>query len=54
MSRRQYSRRRNFHENKDVDYINDRNKNFNDKLQRFFQKDTAEIKANLERGTALK
>jgi pre-mRNA-splicing factor SYF2 len=37
----------------DVDYINDRNRKFNEKLNRFFQKDAAEIKANLERGTAL-
>ena len=48
-----YSRRRAFNDDKDVDYINERNRNYNKKLQRFFEKDAAEIKANLERGTAL-
>lgn len=52
-SRKKYSRRRAFYEDQDVNYINDRNMNFNKKLQRFFSKEAAEIKANLERGTAL-
>ena len=37
----------------DVDAINDRNQHFNRKLERSYGTYTAEIKANLERGTAL-
>ncbi len=40
-------------DNKDVDYINDRNAKFNAKVERAFGAFTQEIKANLERGTAL-
>eukprot|EP01095_Lingulamoeba_sp_RSL-Kostka_P001196 TRINITY_DN116_c0_g1_i1.p1 TRINITY_DN116_c0_g1~~TRINITY_DN116_c0_g1_i1.p1 ORF type:complete len:264 (+),score=100.19 TRINITY_DN116_c0_g1_i1:24-815(+) len=42
-----------FHEDKDVTYINKRNKNFNEKLERSFNKHTVDIRQNLERGTAL-
>ena len=48
-----YSRRRAFRADKDVDAINDRNAHFNKKIERAFGTHTAEIKANLERGTAL-
>jgi hypothetical protein len=48
-----YSRRRAFRMDADVDYINSRNAHFNKKIQRAFGEHTAEIKANLERGTAL-
>lgn len=51
--RSKFSRRRNFCEDQNVDYINERNRKFNKKLERFFGKESAEIKANLERGTAL-
>lgn len=51
--RKKFSRRRAVVDDQDVDYINDRNANFNKKLKRYFEKDAAEIKANLERGTAL-
>ena len=37
----------------DITSINDRNKRFNEKIGRNFDKHTAEIKQNLERGTAL-
>ncbi|KAK1748508.1 peptidyl-prolyl cis-trans isomerase, cyclophilin type, partial [Skeletonema marinoi] len=37
----------------DVSYINDRNKKFNQKIGRNFDEHTAEIRQNLERGTAL-
>ncbi|KAL1411905.1 Pre-mRNA-splicing factor SYF2 [Vanrija albida] len=37
----------------DVTYINERNKVFNKKIARYFDKYTKEIKASLERGTAL-
>lgn len=40
-------------EDKDIDYINERNKVFNEKLERNFSKFAAEIKGNIERGTAL-
>ena len=37
----------------DIDYINERNMKFNQKLARFYDPFTAEIKQNLERGTAI-
>ncbi|CAJ1969686.1 unnamed protein product [Cylindrotheca closterium] len=40
-------------EETDVSYINSRNKRFNQKISRNFDKSTAEIRQNLERGTAL-
>lgn len=51
--RKAFSRRRRFHEEKDIDSINDRNEHFNKKIERAFGKYTVEIKNNLERGTAL-
>ena len=48
-----FGRRRAFQPDKDVDSINDRNEHFNKKIDRFFSPHTREIKANLERGTAL-
>ena len=48
-----FSRRRAFDPSKDVDYINPRNAHFNKKIERAFGSHAAEIKANLERGTAL-
>lgn len=51
--RTSFSRRRKFHEEKDIDSINDRNEHFNKKIERAFGKYTLEIKNNLERGTAL-
>ncbi|KAA8535978.1 hypothetical protein F0562_028456 [Nyssa sinensis] len=51
--RNSFSRRRRFHEEQDVDSINDRNEHFNKKIERAFGKYTLEIKNNLERGTAL-
>jgi len=49
----QFSRRRTFDEDKDVTYINRRNEVFNKKIERAFDPYTAEIRQNLERGTAL-
>jgi SYF2 splicing factor len=40
-------------EGEDVTYIDQRNKRFNQKIARNFDKATAEIRQNLERGTAL-
>lgn len=51
--RNSFSRRRKFHEEKDIDSINDRNEHFNKKIERAFGRYTLEIKNNLERGTAL-
>ena len=51
--RTKYSRRRPFSHDADVDYINERNMKFNKKASRFYDKYTAEIKQNLERGTAV-
>eukprot|EP00962_Isochrysis_galbana_P058146 scaffold30993_cov242-Isochrysis_galbana.AAC.1 len=48
-----WSRRRTFDEADDVTSINKRNEVFNKKIERAFDPYTAEIKANLERGTAL-
>jgi len=51
--REKFSRRRMFQEDEDIDYINDRNRVYNKKLERAFGKYAADIKLNLERGTAL-
>jgi len=51
--RAKYSRRRMHNDDADIDYINERNMNFNKKLERFYGKYTGEIKQNLERGTAV-
>ncbi len=48
-----FSRRRRTRGDADVDSINDRNARFNEKIGRAFGGAAAEIKANLERGTAL-
>lgn len=48
-----FSRRRPFYEDKEVDFINERNYKFNKKLQRYFGKESSELKANFERGTAI-
>ncbi|KAM3141124.1 hypothetical protein pb186bvf_006729 [Paramecium bursaria] len=50
--RKNFSRRRRFNEDQPVTYINERNRIFNQKLQRSFGTYAADIKANLERGTA--
>nr|POE52573.1 isoform 2 of pre-mrna-splicing factor syf2 [Quercus suber] len=51
--RKSFSRRRKFHEEKDIDSINDRNGHFNKKIERAFGRYTLEIKNSLERGIAL-
>uniref|UniRef100_UPI00358DE85A pre-mRNA-splicing factor syf2-like n=1 Tax=Myxine glutinosa TaxID=7769 RepID=UPI00358DE85A len=51
--RSKYSRRRRFHDDADIDYINERNASFNRKAARFYGAYTAEIRQNLERGTAV-
>ncbi|KAB1268458.1 Pre-mRNA-splicing factor SYF2 [Camelus dromedarius] len=51
--RDKYSRRHPYNDDADIDYINERNAKFNKKAERFYGKYTAEIKQNLERGTAV-
>lgn len=51
--RGKFSRRRAHYHDSDIDFINERNRNFNKKLERFYGKHTQEIKDNLERGTAV-
>lgn len=51
--RRNFSRRRRWNEDDDIYFINERNRNYNKKIARAFDAYTADIKENLERGTAL-
>uniref|UniRef100_A0A1A9ZQK9 Pre-mRNA-splicing factor SYF2 n=1 Tax=Glossina pallidipes TaxID=7398 RepID=A0A1A9ZQK9_GLOPL len=51
--RKKCSRRRTYNDDADVDYLNERNSKINKKLERFYGERTAEIKQNLERGTAI-
>lgn len=51
--RDKYSRRRMHNDDADIDYINERNAKFNQKLERFYGEYTRETKLNLERGTAI-
>jgi peptidyl-prolyl isomerase G (cyclophilin G) len=48
-----FSRRRTFNPDEPVTYINERNRVYNKKLERHFKEHAQEIKANIERGTAL-
>ncbi|XP_076069143.1 pre-mRNA-splicing factor syf2 [Oratosquilla oratoria] len=51
--REKYSRRRIHDDDADINFINERNMQFNKKLERFYGGYTEEIKQNLERGTAV-
>ena len=51
--REKFHRRRQHFDEADIDYINERNKKFNEKAERYYGKYTEEIKQNLERGTAI-
>jgi len=51
--RSKYHRRRQHHDEADIDYINERNMKFNQKAERYYGQYTKEIKQNLERGTAI-
>ncbi|MES1916647.1 MAG: hypothetical protein MHM6MM_008449 [Cercozoa sp. M6MM] len=50
--RAQFSRRRQVYTDGTIDYINERNRRFNLKVSRAFDKHTAHLRAALERGTA--
>ena len=52
-NRSQFSRRRKILDEYEVDYINERNQKYNQKLHRFFGKESKEVKNNMERRTAL-
>lgn len=52
-SRNSNSRKRANEDEGDVTYINDANKVFNKKINRYYDRYTKEIRANFERGTAL-
>ncbi|KAI8815123.1 SYF2 splicing factor-domain-containing protein [Cladochytrium replicatum] len=52
-ARDKFSRRRAYHEEDEITFINDRNMRFNKKIGRAYDMYTAEIKASFERGTAL-
>lgn len=49
----QFSRRRAFNEDEDISYINERNRVFNKKIKRAYDKYTVEMAQNVERGSAL-
>eukprot|EP01125_Pyxidicula_operculata_P014856 TRINITY_DN5000_c0_g1_i1.p1 TRINITY_DN5000_c0_g1~~TRINITY_DN5000_c0_g1_i1.p1 ORF type:complete len:226 (+),score=72.30 TRINITY_DN5000_c0_g1_i1:471-1148(+) len=51
--REKFSRRRTWVEDADIDFINESNRKYNQKIKRAFDKYTVEIRENLERGTAL-
>lgn len=51
--RRNFSRRRMYNEESDIDFINEKNAKLNKKLERYYGEYTKEIKQNLERGTAI-
>ncbi|KZT04885.1 SYF2-domain-containing protein [Laetiporus sulphureus 93-53] len=48
-----FSRKRHNEDEGDITYINERNRVFNRKIARYYDKYTAEIRASFERGTAL-
>ncbi|KAF9437815.1 hypothetical protein BGZ76_010979 [Entomortierella beljakovae] len=52
-ARTRFSKRRAHRDDDDVNYINDANKRFNQKISRFYDKHTKEIRDDFERGTAL-
>uniref|UniRef100_A0AC35UGE1 Pre-mRNA-splicing factor SYF2 n=1 Tax=Rhabditophanes sp. KR3021 TaxID=114890 RepID=A0AC35UGE1_9BILA len=51
--RREYHRRRIFDPDATVDYINEKNRKFNEKLEKYYGEYTRETKESIERGTAL-
>ncbi|KAF9131801.1 hypothetical protein BG015_003810 [Linnemannia schmuckeri] len=52
-ARSKFSKRRAHKDDEDVNYINDANQRFNQKIARFYDKHTKEIRDDFERGTAL-
>ncbi|KAG0007214.1 hypothetical protein BGZ80_004934, partial [Entomortierella chlamydospora] len=52
-ARTRFSKRRAQRDDEDVNYINDANRRFNQKISRFYDKYTKDIRDDFERGTAL-
>ena len=52
-SKSKFSRRRAFNEDDEVNYISERNRHFNKKIERSFGQATASIRENIERGSAI-
>ena len=50
--REKFSRQKPVNEEEDITYINERNRHFNEKIDRYYGKHTKEIRENFERGTA--
>ncbi len=51
--KQEYSRRRTTISDQDVYHVNEKNRQFNQNLSKYYDKATAEIKQNLERGSAI-
>eukprot|EP00927_Polykrikos_kofoidii_P042790 TRINITY_DN36842_c0_g1_i4.p1 TRINITY_DN36842_c0_g1~~TRINITY_DN36842_c0_g1_i4.p1 ORF type:complete len:446 (-),score=109.81 TRINITY_DN36842_c0_g1_i4:173-1510(-) len=51
--KKNFSRRRTFNPEEDCNFVNERNRVFNKKMERYFGDHTMETRQNLERGTAL-
>ncbi|KAI6243685.1 Pre-mRNA-splicing factor SYF2 [Aphelenchoides fujianensis] len=51
--REKYHRRRMYDADAPIDFINERNRKFNKKLERFYGDYTEDLKDDLERGTAI-
>eukprot|EP01091_Cochliopodium_minus_P007482 TRINITY_DN1736_c0_g1_i2.p1 TRINITY_DN1736_c0_g1~~TRINITY_DN1736_c0_g1_i2.p1 ORF type:complete len:148 (-),score=45.07 TRINITY_DN1736_c0_g1_i2:55-498(-) len=51
--RKNFSKRRRYYDEKDVDSINRKNEEFNKRIEKSYGKYSVDIKDNLERGTAL-
>ncbi|GMR32354.1 hypothetical protein PMAYCL1PPCAC_02549 [Pristionchus mayeri] len=52
-SREQYHRRRMFDPDAPIDYINEKNRKFNQKLDKYYGKYTEDLRDDIERGTAI-
>ncbi|KAK8805653.1 hypothetical protein WA158_002309 [Blastocystis sp. Blastoise] len=52
-SKENFSKRKTFYNEEEVNYINERNRVFNKRLSRYYDKYTADMRANIERGSAL-
>lgn len=51
--RQKFHRRRTFDPDASIDYINEKNRKFNVKLEKFYGEYTKDLKEDLERGTAI-
>lgn len=52
-SREQYHRRRMFDPDAPIDYINEKNRKFNNKLEKYYGQYTEDLRDDIERGTAI-